>query len=246
MPRNWFASGGAAYAQFRPTYPDELAAFLADIAPAKACAVDVGCGTGQFTGQVADHFEEVVGIDPSADQIAHAAPHARVRYDCAPAEVTGLPDASADLIVAAQAAHWFDRPRFYAEARRIAVPGAAIALVSYGIPVFDADIDGRFQHFYRAEIGRYWPLERKLVESGYASIDFPFAEIDWPAMAIRREWDLSALLGYVSTWSALRGAEDAGEGTIIDRFAADMEGLWGDPASTRRVEWPIAMRLGRI
>lgn len=243
--RNWFASGGEAYARFRPTYPDALSDFLADVAPATARAVDVGCGTGQFTGQIARHFDEVIGLDPSADQIAHAAPHPRVAYRCAPAEATGLPDASTALIVAAQAAHWFDRPRFYAEARRIAVAGGIVALVSYGIPVFDAEIDGRFQRFYRDEIGRYWPPERQLVESGYTGIDFPFAEIAWPAMAIRREWDLAALLGYVSTWSALRGAEEAGEGALADRFATDMERLWGDPAATRTVEWPIAMRIGR-
>ncbi len=245
-PRNWFATGGDSYARYRPTYPDALAAFLAEVSPDVGYAVDVGCGNGQFTGQLAAHFAEVVGLDPSADQIAHAVGHDRVRYICAPAEATGLPDGCAALITAAQAAHWFDLSRFYAEVRRIAMPGAVLALVSYGVPQFDEAIDARFRQFYWNEIGRYWPPERRLVESGYAGIDFPFGEMDWPPMAIRREWDLAALLGYVSTWSALRRVEEAGEGHLVTRFAEDMERLWDDPVRTRSVEWPIAMRLGRI
>ncbi|MFT3968604.1 MAG: class I SAM-dependent methyltransferase [Sphingobium sp.] len=244
--RNWFASGGDAYARYRPGYPDALPAFLAEIAPSTDCAVDAGCGSGQFTRQLAGHFASVIGLDSSADQIAHAAAHDRVRYACAPAEALDVPDGSAALVTAAQAAHWFDRPRFYAEARRIAVPGAILALISYGIPQFDAEIDPRFQHFYRQEIGRYWPPERALVESGYAGIDFPFAELPWPAMAIRRDWDLPAFLGYVSTWSALRRVEEAGEMALVDRFARDIALSWGDPAVTRAVRWPISMRLGRL
>lgn len=244
--RNWFSSGGAAYARYRPTYPDTLPAFLASIAPATARAVDVGCGNGQFTAQLADHFDTVVGLDPSADQIAHAAPHPRVRYAVAPAEALGLEDGCADLVTAAQAAHWFDRPRFYAEARRIAAPAAIIALVSYGVPTFDAAIQPRFHAFYWDEIGRYWPPERRLVESGYQGIDFPFEAIAWPAMAIDRDWDLAAFLGYLSTWSATRAALEAGQGRLIDAFAEDIAALWGEPETMRPVRWPIAMRLGRL
>ncbi|HEX7819733.1 MAG TPA: class I SAM-dependent methyltransferase [Sphingobium sp.] len=244
--RNWFASGGEDYARYRPTYPDALPAFLAGVAPDRGCAVDVGCGNGQFTVQLAAHFDMVIGLDPSADQIAHAAADGRARYICAPAEATGLADGCASLVTAAQAAHWFDLPRFYAEVRRIAAPGALVALVSYGVPVFDADVMARFRHFYWDEIGCYWPPERRLVESGYAGIDFPFAELNWPAMMIRKDWDLAAFIGYVSTWSALRRVEEAGQGHLITRFGEDMARLWGVPARRRPVEWPIAMRLGRV
>ncbi|MET0238453.1 MAG: class I SAM-dependent methyltransferase [Sphingobium sp.] len=244
--RNWFTSGGESYARYRPTYPEALPAFLAEVAPDNVLAVDVGCGNGQFTCQLARHFAEVVGVDPSESQLANAVPHERVRYVHAPAESLGLPDRSASLIVAAQAAHWFDLPHFYAKVRRIAVPGAALALVSYGIPSFDRVINERFLRFYREEIGDYWPPERKLVESGYAGIDFPFPAIPYPPMAIRRDWDLAALLGYVTTWSATRAVEEAGRHDLLDTFAADMERLWGDPARTRAVVWPITMRLGRL
>lgn len=141
MTTNWFDAGGDAYARYRPDYPDKLVDILAEIAPARHLAVDVGCGNGQFTRQLATSFEAVIGLDSSADQIANAAPHDRVRYAVAPAENLGLPEHCADLITAAQAAHWFDLPRFYAQVRRVAAPGAALALISYGVAQLDPDLN---------------------------------------------------------------------------------------------------------
>jgi SAM-dependent methyltransferase len=244
--RNWFDQGGRAYARFRPEYPPELAAYLASAAPDDRLAVDVGCGNGQLTQLLAPHFQRVIGLDPSADQIANAVPHARIHYDCASAERLPVPDASASLITAAQAAHWFDLPAFYREVRRIALPGAAVALVSYGVLNLESDLDRRFQAFYRDEIGPYWPPERKLVDTGYATIDFPFEEIAPPSLAIRLEWRLAEFLGYVSTWSATRSAREAGREALLVAFAADLAALWGDPDTARPVSWPINMRIGRV
>ena len=244
--RNWFDRGGQAYARFRPEYPGELAAYLAALAPDASLAVDVGCGNGQLTGQLAEHFAAVVGLDPSADQVANAAPRANVGYRCAPAERMPLADHSASLITAAQAAHWFDLPAFYAEVRRIAKPGAVLALISYGVLQLGAELDARFQQFYWQEIGPYWPAERQLVDSGYATLDFPFEPLTPPAMAIRLDWNLAEFLGYIATWSAVRRAREVGREDILQRFASDIAELWGDPESKRAVCWPINMRVGRV
>ena len=66
--KNWFEGGGSDYARFRPEYPPSLASYLALRAPERRFAVDVGCGNGQLTTQLAEHFSEVLGLDPSADQ----------------------------------------------------------------------------------------------------------------------------------------------------------------------------------
>ncbi len=244
--RNWFAQGGQDYGCFRPDYPPALAAWLAEQAPGRRCAVDVGCGSGQLTALLADHFDAVVGLDPSGEQLASAAPHDPVRYYRAPAEQLPLADGSADLVTAAQAAHWFDLPAFYAEARRIAANGAILALISYGVLRLEEALHPRFAHFYDEEIGPYWPPERKLVDSGYRDLDFPFAELSPPALNIERTWALADLLGYISTWSAVRRASEAGQGAMLSAFASDMAELWGDPAIERPVSWPLAMRVGRI
>ncbi|WP_341646012.1 class I SAM-dependent methyltransferase [Thauera sp. SDU_THAU2] len=243
--RNWFAQGGEAYARFRPTYPPELACFLAGLVPGRQLAVDVGCGSGQLTGLLGEHFGKVLGLDPSAAQLAHAAPHPRVEYVCAPAERLPVADGSASLITVAQAAHWFDLPRFYAEVRRIAAPGAVLALISYGVPCLDEELNARFGRFYADEIGPFWPAERKLVDGGYADLPFPFDEQAAPAMEIRAAWTLEELLGYLSTWSAVRKAREAGHEKLLGTFAADLAALWGDPARRRDIRWPINMRLGR-
>jgi SAM-dependent methyltransferase len=244
--RNWFAQGGQAYARFRPEYPVELAAFLAAITADKRLAVDVGCGNGQLTQLLAPHFHAVLGLDPSADQIANITPDARISYQCAPAEQLPLADGCANLITAAQAAHWFNLPAFYQEARRVAAPGALLALISYGVLKLEPALNGRFQQFYRDEIGPYWPPERKLVDAGYATIAFPFEALAAPELEIRVNWQLSELLGYLLTWSAVRSAREAGHEAVLLDFAHDIAALWGDENRLRPVSWPINMRIGRL
>jgi SAM-dependent methyltransferase len=214
--------------------------------PSRRLALDVGCGNGQFTRRLAEAFDSVIGLDPSAEQIAHAAPHPRVTYGVAPAERLGAGIGGVDLITAAQAAHWFDLPRFYAEARRVAAPGAMLALISYGVMRFDADLEARFQQFYTADIGPYWPPERRLVDEGYRGITFPFREVAPPRIDIVREWNFAALLGYISTWSAVRNAREADKDLVLERFSQEFLALWGDPESTRTIRWPIAMRAGML
>lgn len=245
--QNWFDQGGGAYARFRPDYPDELPRFLADVSPAQHLALDVGCGTGQLTCQIAEHFGVVIGIDSSADQIAHALPQNGVEYHCASAEDLPVKDRCVDLVAVAQAAHWFDRPAFYRECRRVSVSNAVIALISYGVlRIASQPLQDRFSRFYSNEIGPYWPPERKLVDSGYADIDFPFARVDAPAMRIERAWVLNEFLGYIATWSAIRQANAAGRADLLDAFGQEISALWEDPEAKQTVSWPINMRLGRI
>lgn len=244
--RNWFEQGGRAYARFRPEYPPQLAAFLASIAADRRMAVDVGCGNGQLTQLLVPHFDTVVGLDPSADQIANIVPNKRIMYQCAPAEQLPLADDSTSLITAAQAAHWFNLPRFYQEARRIAAPGCVLALISYGVLKLEPALDDRFQRFYRDDIGPYWPAERKLVDTGYTSIDFPFEELAAPPMEIRVNWCLPEFLGYLLTWSAVRRAKEAGHEEMLLDFANGISSVWGDRNLRRPVAWPINMRVGRL
>lgn len=243
---NWFDGGGDAYARYRPDYPHALAGFLAGIAPDRQLALDIGCGYGQFTRQLGDHFRSVVGSDPSVDMIAHAAPHDRVRYVVAPAERIEADDGTISLVTAAQAAHWFDLPRFYEEVGRVAKPGAVVALISYGVARFDADLDARFQAFYAGEIGPYWPPERRLVDDGYRGLDFPFSKLPQPELEIVRDWSADMVLGYISTWSAFRRAREDDRHDMLCAFSRDFLTLWGDPVQSRRIIWPINMRLGAV
>lgn len=243
--KNWFEQDGAAYAQFRPQYPIELASYLASLVLEPQLAVDVGCGSGQLTRLLSPHFQQVIGIDPSQEQLSHAVKLNNITYLCSSAETVPIADRSVNLITAAQAAHWFDLPKFYQTVNRIGCEDVILALISYGVLELDTDLNERFQHFYWHEIGQYWPAERKLVDSGYQTIPFPFAEFTAPALAIELNWDLAAFLGYLSTWSAVRHAQKQGQQVILERFAQDIQLLWGDSTVARSMRWNINMRIGR-
>lgn len=247
--RNWFDEGGQAYAQFRPTYPASLASELAQLAPSTDLAVDTGCGNGQFTTTLGAAFDQVIGLDPSEEQIANAAPHPRVAYQQAPAESlpASIRNDSVSLVSAAQAAHWFDLPRFYDEVTRVSVRGGVIALLCYGVlHLDDPAIDERALRFYAEDLDAYWPPSRRLVEREYRDLSFPFEEIEFRAPSIQKRLTLDALLGYFSTWSAVRAAREAGQARLLEDVGRDLADLWGDPATERLTTWPIGGRVGRV
>ncbi|WP_324617399.1 class I SAM-dependent methyltransferase [Microvirga alba] len=244
--KDHFSASSAGYAAYRPTYPHTLVDYLASLCARTDVALDVGCGTGQLSVLLADRFTRVIATDASAQQIEKAEPHARVEYRVAPAENSGLPDQSVDLITAAQAAHWFDLPAFYAEARRVGKPGAVLALITYGVVQADPDIDPVIQHFYKAVLGAHWPPERRHVEVGYRSLEFPFHELTAPPMAIEVDWRASDLIGYADTWSAVRAAEKALGRAPIEAFKRDLIEAWRDPEMRRIIRFPLSLRVAKL
>jgi len=241
-----FQQGGEAYAQNRPAYPPELAQLLVKSCMKRQLAIDVGCGSGQLSLLLADHFNRVIATDVSADQLAFAQARSNLCYKREAAEVMSAADGSADLIVAAQAAHWFDLTRFYSECRRVGKAGAVIALVSYGVPYIEGALNARFQRFYWQRIATFWPAGRHHVETGYSELPFPFEALPSTELFIHRDWDVDSLLGYLKTWSAYRCAVKEGEGEIFNQFAGELMGFWGEHDSLKRITWPISVRLGRV
>jgi SAM-dependent methyltransferase len=244
--KDHFSGVAGRYQAFRPRYPSALFEWLASVSSRRDRAVDLGCGTGQATVALADHFGEVVGLDPSAEQIAHAEPHERVRYAVAPAEATGLPDACADLLVAAQALHWFDQARLHSELSRVARPPAVFAAFTYDLCRVDPGVDAVVDRLYRGILGPFWPPERSHVDAGYRTLPFPWPEISPPDLAIRETWDLERFVGYLRTWSAVSAYVKAVGADPIALVGRELETAWGTQESTRGVNWKITVRAGRI
>lgn len=124
-PRDRFTGLAATYQRHRPSYPSALFDWIETLfSPRRPAAVaDVGCGTGIATRLLAARGLDVVGVDPNDDMLAAArAEGGGARYVKAGAESTGLADASVDLVTCAQAFHWFDADRAFAEFRRIVRP----------------------------------------------------------------------------------------------------------------------------
>lgn len=244
---DYFSAAAAGYAVHRPTYPPELAEFLASRSKRRECAWDCGTGSGQLAATLAAHFAEVVATDASAEQLARATPHPRIRYRRASAEASGLPATSIDLAVAAQAVHWFDLPAYVAEIRRVARPGALVAWIGYGhAQTGDAAIDQVLQDFHSGVLTPYWPPERAHVDDGYRNLPFPFTPVATPHFDIQRSWTVAQFLDYVRTWSALRRLEGAGDLAAFETFTQALTAAWGAVPQVRGVRWPIVMRAGTV
>jgi ubiquinone/menaquinone biosynthesis C-methylase UbiE len=241
-----FSKVAARYADFRPHYPPALFDFLSTLVPQGSTVWDCACGSGQATADLAARFAKVFATDASAEQLAAASQHPNVEYRVARAEQSGLATGSVQLLTVAQALHWFDFDRFYAEAKRVLVPGGVIAAWAYGInQVEGQQVNDIAQHFYADVVGPYWPPERHLVEEGYRSIPFPFDEIAAPPISMHAQWGLDQLLGYFSTWSATNRYIKSTGRNPLEPLSALLAEAWGDPASPRTVTWPLVVRVGR-
>lgn len=241
-----FSQQAKIYAAYRPGYPETLFQWLASQNPVHDCVWDCGTGNGQAATVLARYFKQVVATDASAAQIAAAPVVDRVEFRVAPAERSGLPDHSVDLITVAQALHWFDLDAFYAEAKRVLKDGGVLAAWTYGvIELADERINPWVQHFYYDVVGPYWPPERRHVETGYRDLPFPFSLIDTPAMFMEERWPLAALGGYLRSWSATQRYANAKGEDPVAALESQIKALGVDADEVFLIRWPLSLRVGR-
>jgi SAM-dependent methyltransferase len=245
--KDHFSHHAATYAAHRPRYPTSLFNWLATFSPAHNHAWDCATGNGQAATALADHFQRVTATDASAEQLAHAQPHPRVTYRQEPAENTSLPDASCDLTIAAQAAHWFDHARFNAEVQRVLKPGGVACVWCYTVHAVTPEVDAVVWHLYTDIVGPYWPPERETLMDEYRSLPWPFAPLAAPppAFAMTVQWNLSQLLGYLGSWSSVQRYRQATGADPVALVHEDLAAAWGNPELTKNVTWPLHLRAGR-
>lgn len=241
-----FSHRAAEYARFRPGYPAALFDFLFAQCRQFDCAWDCATGNGQIAAVLAERFQRVEATDISESQLQNALVRPNIRYRVGAAEQPLFPEQAFDLIAVGQAAHWFDLEKFYAEVRRVMRPDGLLALVGYGLLQIDPATDAVVMHLYRGILDNYWDPERRLVDEALATIPFPFQEIPLPEMASEYRWTPDHLLGYLSTWSALRHYEkQTGNDPLDEKFAAALKKAWGnEPVKT--VRFPVFGRIGRV
>jgi ubiquinone/menaquinone biosynthesis C-methylase UbiE len=242
-----FATVAREYANFRPGYPPELFAWLARSCTGRDAAWDCGCGSGQASTALAEHFDVVHATDISPEQITAAAAHPRVKYSVAPAESSGLAAASVDLVTVAQSLHWFEVEAFYREARRVAKPGALLAVWTYPRPEFvDPALDRVFLDFYTHVVGPCWPPQRRHVESHYRTLPFPFDELPHPSFGLELQWVFEQVMGYVSSWSATARYR-AQKGTDPVPLLRDaLRPVWPGEDGTAALRMPLVLRAGKL
>jgi ubiquinone/menaquinone biosynthesis C-methylase UbiE len=131
-----FGGLAAGYDRYRPDYPAAAIDFVIERCGLKRGArlIDVGCGTGISTRLFAARGLVGVGIEPNADmrRVAETTPcpdGPRPTYRNGRADALDVPDASADLILAAQAFHWFANDAALHEFSRVLVRGGWVVLM---------------------------------------------------------------------------------------------------------------------
>jgi len=240
--KDHFSRQAAGYRRYRPAYPAALIEFVAAQAPGRSIAVDCATGSGQAAVALAGHFETVIALDGSFDQLRNAAAHPGVRYVAGVAERMPVASGCVALVAAAQALHWFDFARFHAECRRVLVAGGIVAAWSYEKFRVAPDVDAVVDRFYDGVIGEYWPPERRYVEEGYRTLPFPWREIPAPSFELECDWDLEEVMGYLATWSAVQRCRERTGADPLPALRVELERLW--LGGRRRLAWPIHLRLG--
>ncbi|KAG2346401.1 hypothetical protein BDR05DRAFT_997390 [Suillus weaverae] len=235
----------AIYATHRPTYPRSLYDFIFQYHERNKDArwdraVDLGCGTGQATIELTP-FKRVTGVDPSSKMIEVAQSNLKNKststgqYEYVQASAESLPfleDSSVDLVISAQACHWFDWNKIWPELARVLRKNGSAAFWIYSefrftrYPSLTQNINAYDQGIDPLDsVGPYWQqpgrsiLQNHLLEvpdgnevvpgafSDFESVFFTgdhYPSLPSPRSVImRKKMTWDDLLSYLNTWSSL-------------------------------------------
>ncbi|XP_008240724.1 PREDICTED: putative methyltransferase DDB_G0268948 [Prunus mume] len=256
-----FIKQSKQYAKARPDYPEELFDFIASKTNCHDLAWDVGTGNGQAAGSLAGIYKNVIATDTSQKQLEFAIKLPNIRYEHTPAvlsiaeiEQKLAPKSSIDLVIVAQALHWFDLPTFYQGVNWVLKkPNGVIAAWCYTVPRVNNVVDTVFDRFYTVDVDPYWDPQRKLVDNKYRSIDFPFAPVDGEdntgpfEFMTERLMDLDGFFTYIRSWSAYQTAKEKGVELLSDDVIAAFREAWNDGGDgNKAVKFPVNLRIGRV
>ena len=127
-----YQAGAGTYVTGRPGYPPEASQWLGDVlgvGPGRS-TIEIGAGTGKFLPLLEECGGRILALEPvDAMRERLAKDHPGVEAIAGTAEAIPLPDASMDVVVCAQAFHWFASAAALAEIRRVLVPGGRLGLI---------------------------------------------------------------------------------------------------------------------
>jgi hypothetical protein len=97
---------------------------------------------------------------------------------------------------------------------------------------------------YKNTLGEYWDYERKYVDEKYATLPFPFAEINTPIFQIVKYWSIDELKGYLNSWSALQKFIKENHYNPVDGLIQDIVPYW--QGEKMKIVFPLYLRMGQI
>ncbi len=255
------------YAAVRPTYPREL--FDVIFGEYKKSnpqhfkiplCLDVACGSGQATKDLADFYcEKVIAVDGSENQILNATKRDNIEYSVHSAEdLSFLGDNSVDVVTVAQALHWFNLPNFFAQVQRVLRPKGVLAVWMYDLNIFkNAKAQEALLHFYQVKLDGYWSVKRKLVDDHYDSLipQFPYQQtLKRTVVDLHKTLTIRQYVDYLESWSSIetykqKNGEEAGK-QLLENFANELVGIFNAENESKdvyetqvEIVWPIYLTL---
>lgn len=210
--------------------------------------------------QVAEHYEKVIGIDVSKAQLECAMKHERVQYLHIPASMTedeivqsiGAENA-VDLIISAEAVHWFDLPKFYAVARRLLrKPGGIIAVWGYYYISLNDAFDAAIDRLTEATLPFWNQNVKEYVLNGYRTLPFPFesagigSEGKPEALEMEQEFSFEGLLKYLKSMGPVIAAKENGVDVMCEEMVKELRDAWGGGDLVRTVVYKCFMLAGKV
>ncbi len=127
-----FSAEAQTYARGRPEYPADVLPWLTDVVKLGSGkqVIDLGAGTGKFTGLLVQTGADVTAVEPveaMRAQLIQRLP--AVTALAGSADAMPLPTASADAVLCAQAFHWFATEAALSDIHRVLKPGGKVALI---------------------------------------------------------------------------------------------------------------------
>jgi SAM-dependent methyltransferase len=137
-----FETVAEEYDRVRPTYPPELVDVACAGLGSSSRVLEVGCGTGKLTRDLAERGFRVDAVDPGEGMLAVArrvAPEAT--FHNSRFEDVALPAGAFDAAFSATAFHWVDPRVGWAKVARLLRPGGTFALLTHTVdttgPIYD-------------------------------------------------------------------------------------------------------------
>jgi SAM-dependent methyltransferase len=234
-----FGSVAAEYAALRPGYPADAVAFLVGDEPRRI--LDLGAGTGLLTDVLVAAGHDVVAVDPAPEMLAQlAARLPGVETAVGTAEQIPVGDADVDVVVAGQAAHWFNLEPAAREIRRVLRPGGPLGLIWN-------TRDERVP--WVAALGRFLAGEARGHEADQGVVDdfaraLP-ADVEIAESGIVQRVTAEDVVAGIATRSYVAVMDDARR----DAFLGELRGLLADHPDTRGrdvLELPYVTRAYRL
>ena len=162
-----FGDKTANYTRYRPAYDDAIFSFLSgNLAAQRRWAVELGAGSGQATGQIAQMFENVIAVEPDQRLVEQAQFPPNVSARVCAAEDAAFDANSVDAVLIATAFHWMDQQLICERATQWLAPGGVFFPFAYDVFEFE----GGVQDYFLREFEKWRPYRDARLDDNY---DYP-------------------------------------------------------------------------